>query len=58
MPDNESSNYEEKSATIGPFILGILIWALVVNFLRGGTPQAKGWLAAKFFNQPYTGGKN
>lgn len=35
------------------FVLGLLVYALVLNFLQGGAPQARGWLAAKFINKPY-----
>jgi hypothetical protein len=45
-----------KASTIAPFLLGILTWALTVNYLRGGPTQAKGWLKAKFLNQPMTKG--
>jgi hypothetical protein len=37
------------------FLLGVLAWTLTLNYLRGGLPQAKGWLAAKFLNRPFTG---
>lgn len=46
----------EKSQTVATFTLGVLIWALTVNFLRGGPNQAKGWLKAKFINEPMTKG--
>ena len=36
--------------------VGLIAYALLVNYIRGGTPQVKGWLAAKFMNKPYTGG--
>lgn len=34
-------------------ILALFAYPLLVNALRGGPAQAKGWLAAKFINQPY-----
>ena len=40
------------------FILGVLLWALTVNFLRGGPTQAKGWLKAKFINEPMAKGSS
>lgn len=35
--------------------LGMLAWALFINWVQGGTDQAKGWIAAKFLNKPYGG---
>lgn len=35
------------------WVLGLLVYALALNYLRGGAPQAKGWIAAKFLNRPY-----
>jgi len=46
----------EKSQSSATFIVGILLWALTVNFLRGGSAQAKGWMRAKFFNEPMSAG--
>jgi len=34
------------------FILGLFLWAVTVNYLRGGPTQVKGWFHAKFFNDP------
>jgi hypothetical protein len=34
------------------FLLGLIVYALVINYLRGGTAQARGWIAAKFINKP------
>lgn len=34
-------------------LLGVFAWALILNFVRGGPAQARGWLAAKFLNKPY-----
>jgi len=31
-------------------VLGVLAWVLTVNYLRGGMPQVKRWIAAKFVN--------
>lgn len=36
-------------------LLGAILYANVVNYLRGGLPAVKGWYAAKFLNRPYTG---
>lgn len=36
----------------GGFILGLLGTVLVVNYLRGGTPQVRAWFSAKFLNRP------
>lgn len=44
----------KRPATISAGVLGVLGYALVVNYLHGGWPQVKGWLAAKFANSPYT----
>jgi hypothetical protein len=38
------------------FVLGALVWALVLAYLRGGPPMVKGWLRAKFLNKPYQAG--
>jgi hypothetical protein len=35
-------------------LLGLFAWVLTMQYLRGGTPQVKRWLRAKFLNQ--TGG--
>jgi len=45
-----------KSQSASTFVLGVLIWALTINFLRGGPNQAKGWLKAKFINEPMAKG--
>lgn len=34
------------------FVLGLVLFALVRNYLEGGPDQAKGWIAAKFINKP------
>lgn len=33
------------------FLLGLFAYALLHNYLRGGVPQAKAWLSAKFLNR-------
>jgi hypothetical protein len=33
-------------------ILGAVLWALVLNWLRYGAAGARGWLSAKFLNKP------
>lgn len=47
---------DSRSQSVATFTLGVLLWALTVNFLRGGPNQAKGWLKAKFINEPMTKG--
>jgi hypothetical protein len=37
------------------FLLGLVGYALLLNYLRGGLPAVRGWFAAKFLNIPYTG---
>lgn len=37
------------------FLLGLIAWAIVINLLRGGPAQAKGWILAKLINKPYGG---
>jgi hypothetical protein len=39
------------SHTGGGFVLGVLGWALFVNYMHGGVPQVKQLLRAKFLNQ-------
>lgn len=39
------------------FVFGMLLYALVLAYLRGGPDAVKGWLQAKFLNEPYTKGK-
>lgn len=36
-------------------LLGAILYANVVNYLRGGLPAVRGWWAAKFLNKPYRG---
>jgi hypothetical protein len=36
-------------------LLGVFVYALLLNYLQGGTDQARGWLASKFLNKPWTG---
>lgn len=35
----------------GGFLLGLFTWALAMNYLRGGSPQVRKFLAAKFLNR-------
>src|SRR2546421_8321563 len=37
------------------FVLGLIVYALGLNFIRGGWPAVAGWFGAKFINKPYTG---
>lgn len=34
-------------------VMGALGYIIVINYLRGGLPQVRGWFAAKFLNRPY-----
>ncbi len=38
---------------VAGFLLSLIGYALVLNYLEGGPAQVRGWLAAKFLNQPY-----
>lgn len=48
------------------FLLGLVLYALVLNYIQGGAGQARAWVAAKFLNRvpgeqpaaPTFGGKN
>lgn len=35
------------------FLLGVVLYALALNYVQGGPGQARGWLSAKFLNKPY-----
>jgi hypothetical protein len=37
------------------FVLGLIAYSLLLAYLRGGPDAVKGWLKAKFLNQPYKG---
>lgn len=37
------------------FLLGVVMWAVALNWLRGGPAQARGWIMAKLVNKPYDG---
>lgn len=36
-------------------ILGAVLYTVVIQLIRGGTPQLKGWVSAKFINKPWAG---
>jgi hypothetical protein len=36
------------------FVLGLILYALVLNYVQGGPSQARGWIAAKFLNRPFS----
>ena len=38
------------SGGVAGFALGLVGMAVLVNFMRGGTPQVRRWFAAKFLN--------
>jgi hypothetical protein len=44
------------AATGSGFLLGLFGWALGLAYLRGGAPEVKRFMAAKFLNQTTTGG--
>lgn len=48
-PAKSSSRVKPPSG--GGFVLGILAYALVLNYLQGGPTQVRRWLAAKFVNR-------
>ena len=35
-------------------LLGAVLYTVVIQLIRGGTPQLKGWISAKFINVPWT----
>ncbi|MCU1449333.1 MAG: hypothetical protein JWP02_1503 [Acidimicrobiales bacterium] len=35
------------------FLLGLVLYALVLSYIKYGPDGVRGWLAAKFFNRPY-----
>ncbi len=41
----------------GGAALGLLAWALAVNYLRYGPAGVRGWIGAKFANRPFTPGQ-
>jgi hypothetical protein len=41
--------------TAAGVVLGGVAYALFLNYLRGGMPQAKGWVLAKLINKPMAG---
>ena len=43
----------KRPATLSSALLGMVAYALTINFIEGGWPQVKGWFGAKFFNAPY-----
>ena len=38
----------------GPVLLGVLSYAVGINYLRAGTPGVRAWLSAKFLNRTPT----
>lgn len=34
-------------------LLGAVLYTVVIQLIRGGTPQLKGWISAKFINVPW-----
>lgn len=36
-------------------LLGAVLYTVVIQLIRGGQPQLKGWISAKFINVPWTG---
>jgi hypothetical protein len=41
----------EPAPTGAGAVLGVLVWALALNYLHGGTPQVRQFLRAKFLNK-------
>lgn len=58
-PSPPAARNTSSSKASGPiaegsgFLLGLIAYAMAINFLRGGPNQLKGWLGAKFLNRPY-----
>lgn len=44
-----------KAADMGGFALGLVLQALIVSYIRYGKAGPKGWLKAKFLNDPIQG---
>lgn len=44
-------------ATGSGIILGIVGYAILLNWIRGGPTQVRGWMVAKLTNKPYAGAK-
>lgn len=42
-----------KADSAAGFLLGLALYPLVINYMKGGLPAVKGWFAAKFLNRPY-----
>lgn len=43
----------KRPASVSAALLGMVTYAVAINFIHGGWPQVKGWLGAKFLNKPY-----
>lgn len=41
-----------RAGDLGGFAAGLVIYTLMLNFLRYGQPGVSGWMRAKFLNQP------
>lgn len=55
-PAPASWSTPEPVSTGAGIVLGVFGWALAVNYLRGGMPQVRGYLSAKFLNKPGSSG--
>jgi uncharacterized PurR-regulated membrane protein YhhQ (DUF165 family) len=49
---NVQKQPKQVAASVAGFIVGVLLDVLFINYLKGGWPQVKAWLAAKFLNEP------
>lgn len=52
--DTSSLVKGNRPVSLSAGVIGLLGYAIGVNFLQGGWAQAKGWLGAKFVNASYT----
>lgn len=47
---DEGRRIDPPAAGAG-LVLGVIVWAVVLNYIQGGTPQVRKLLRAKFLNQ-------
>ncbi len=53
VPSGGGAVVSRAGGDVAGFLLSLIGYALVLNYLEGGPAQVRGWLAAKFLNQPY-----
>lgn len=46
---------QQTAHEVGGLLFGLIVYSLVINGIRYGTPGVKGWLSAKFVNRPMQG---